>query len=168
MKACVEAGVSGVMAAYNEIDGVYCHANRWLLTDLLRGEYGFQGIVMSDGVAIDQLDAMTGDRTVSGAVALEAGVDMGLWDTGFAQLEEAVERGLVSGARLDEAVLRILELKFRRGLFEEPFVAEHALWQGYTPARYPQVRELTRESMVLLKMSRTFCLWMGPSLCAFW
>ena len=62
------------------------------------GEYGFQGIVMSDGVAIDQLDAMTGDRTVSGAVALEAGVDMGLWDTGFAQLEEAVERGLVSGA----------------------------------------------------------------------
>ena len=106
---------------------------------------------MSDGVAIDQLDAMTGDRTVSGAVALEAGVDMGLWDTGFAQLEEAVERGLVSGARLDEAVLRILELKFRRGLFEEPFVAEHALWQGYTPARYPQARELTRESMVLLK-----------------
>ena len=151
VKACVEAGVSGVMAAYNEIDGVYCHANRWLLTDLLRGEYGFQGIVMSDGVAIDQLDAMTGDRTVSGAVALEAGVDMGLWDTGFAQLEEAVERGLVSGARLNEAVLRILELKFRRGLFEEPFVAEHALWQGYTPARYPQVRELTRESMVLLK-----------------
>lgn len=151
VKACVEAGVSGVMAAYNEIDGVYCHANRWLLTDLLRGEYGFQGIVMSDGVAIDQLDAVTGDRTVSGAVALEAGVDMGLWDTGFAQLEEAVERGLVSTVRLDEAVLRILELKFRRGLFEEPYVAENALWQGYTPAQYPQVRELARESMVLLK-----------------
>lgn len=151
VKACVEAGVSGVMAAYNEIDGVYCHANRWLLTDLLRGEYGFQGIVMSDGVAIDQLDAVTGDRTVSGAVALEAGVDMGLWDTGFAQLEEAVERGLVSTARLDEAVLRILELKFRRGLFEEPYVAENALWQGYTPAQYPQVRELAQESMVLLK-----------------
>lgn len=151
VKACVEAGVSGVMAAYNEIDGVYCHANRWLLTDLLRGEYGFQGIVMSDGVAIDQLDAVTGDRTVSGAVALEAGVDMGLWDTGFAQLEEAVARGLASTARLDEAVLRILELKFRRGLFEEPYVAENALWQGYTPAQYPQVRELARESMVLLK-----------------
>ena len=51
-------------------------ANRWLLTELLREEYGVQGIVMSDGVAIDQLDAMTGDRTVSGAVALEAGVDI--------------------------------------------------------------------------------------------
>lgn len=151
VQACVEAGVAGFMAAYNEIDGVYCHANRWLLTELLRQEYGFQGIVMSDGVAIDQLDAVTGDRTVSGAVALEAGVDMGLWDTGFAQLEEAVERGLVSTARLEEAVLRILEMKFRRGLFEEPFIAEHALWQGYTPDQYPQVRELARESMVLLK-----------------
>ena len=151
VRACVEAGVAGFMAAYNEIDGVYCHANRWLLTELLREEYGFRGIVMSDGVAIDQLDAMTGDRTVSGAVALEAGVDMGLWDTCFARLEEAVELGLVSTARLEEAVLRILEMKFRRGLFEEPFVAENELWQGYTPDRYPQVRELARESMVLLK-----------------
>lgn len=61
---------------------------------------------------------------MSGAVALEAGVDMGLWGHGFARLEEAVERGLVSTARLEEAVLRILEMKFRRGLFEEPFVAE--------------------------------------------
>ena len=77
---------------------------------------------------------MTGDRTVSGAVALEAGVDMGLWDTGFAQLEEAVERGLVSGARLDEAVLRILELKFRRGLFEEPFVP--LLWPRLPEASF--------------------------------
>ena len=78
VKACVDAGVSSFMAAYNEIDGVYCHANRALLTDLLRGEYGFGGFVMSDGVAIDQLDAVTGDRCASGALALNAGVDMGL------------------------------------------------------------------------------------------
>ena len=78
VKACVDAGVASFMAAYNEIDGVYCHGNRWLLTDLLRGEYGFEGFVMSDGVAIDQLDAVTGDRMASGALALEAGVDMGL------------------------------------------------------------------------------------------
>ena len=76
VKACVEAGVSSFMAAYNEIDGVYCHADRALLTDLLRGEYGFGGFVMSDGVAIDQLDAVTGDRCASGALALNAGVDM--------------------------------------------------------------------------------------------
>ena len=151
VQACVQAGVAGFMAAYNEIDGIYCHANRWLLTDLLRGEYGFDGFVMSDGVAIDQLDAITGDRTRSGAVALEAGVDMGLWDTAFGKLEEAVQQGLVSLARLDEAVIRILEMKFRRGLFEAPFVEENSLWQGYTPERYGQVRELARESMVLLK-----------------
>ena len=90
VKACVDAGVTSFMAAYNEIDGIYCHGNRWLLTDLLRDEYGFKGFVMSDGVAIDQLDAVTGDRTASGALALNAGVDMGLWDTGFQQLEEAV------------------------------------------------------------------------------
>lgn len=151
VKACVEEGVASFMAAYNEIDGVYCHANRWLLTELLRGEYGFQGFVMSDGIAIDQLDAVTGDRTRSGAAALNAGVDMGLWDTGFARLEEAVAQGLVSEARLDEAVARILEVKFRRGLFEEPFVAENAQWQGYTWEKFPQVQSLTDESMVLLK-----------------
>ena len=149
VQACIQAGVSGFMAAYNEIDGVYCHANRWLLTDLLRGEYGFQGFVMSDGVAIDQLDAVTGDRTVSGALALSAGVDMGLWDTGFARLEEAVEKGLVSVARLDEAVLRILEIKFRRGLFESPFVAENDQWQGV--ALRPEAGRLADESAIVLK-----------------
>lgn len=150
VKACVEAGAAAFMAAYNEIDGVYCHANRWLLTDLLRKEYGFAGFVMSDGVAIDQLDAVTGDRAASGALALTAGVDMGLWDTGFALLEDAIARGLVSQSRLDAAVLRILEVKFRRGLFEEPFVPENNRWQGYT-ARCPQVSELAEESLVLLK-----------------
>lgn len=151
VKACVEAGARGFMAAYNEIDGIYCHANRWLLTDLLRGEYGFEGFVMSDGVAIDQLDAVTGDRTVSGALALNAGVDMGLWDTGFAKLEEALEKGLVSMERLDEAVLRILEIKFRRGLFDEPFVPENNHWQVYTPEAFPQTERLADESAVLLK-----------------
>ncbi|MDE7218953.1 MAG: glycoside hydrolase family 3 C-terminal domain-containing protein [Oscillospiraceae bacterium] len=150
-KAAVEAGAAAVMAAYNEIDGAYCHANPWLLRDLLRGEYGFGGLVVSDGVAIDQLDAVTGDRTASGALALEAGVDLGLWDTAFGRLEEAVARGLVSEARIDEAAGRVLELKFRRGLFEEPFVPENDHWQGYTPERHPQVKRLTEESMVLLK-----------------
>ena len=93
------------MAAYNEIDGVYCHGNPWLLTDLLRGEYGFGGFVMSDGVAIDQLDAVTGDRVASGALALNSGVDMGLWDTAFSFLEEAVEKGLVEESRIDEAFI---------------------------------------------------------------
>ena len=149
VKACVEAGVSAFMAAYNEIDGVYCHANRALLTDLLRGEYGFDGFVMSDGVAIDQLDAVTGDRTASGALALNAGVDMGLWDTGFRKLEEAVAAGLVDERRIDEAVLRILTVKFRRGLFDHPYLPETD--PKYSYAEFPQASRLAEQSMVLLK-----------------
>lgn len=151
VKACVEAGVTSFMAAYNEIDGVYCHANRALLTDLLRGEYGFGGFVMSDGVAIDQLDAVTGDRCASGALALNAGVDMGLWDTGFQLLEEAVERGLVAEARIDEACQRILTVKFRRGLFENPYLPENDDHCSYNYVNYPQVKTLTEHSLVLLK-----------------
>lgn len=151
VKACVDAGVTAFMAAYNEIDGIYCHANRALLTDLLRGEYGFEGFVMSDGVAIDQLDAVTGDRTASGALALNAGVDMGLWDTGFQMLEEAVARGLVTEAAIDQAAMRILTVKFRRGLFENPYVPETTHWQSYTAENYPQVKTLAEHSLVLLK-----------------
>ena len=151
VKACVEAGVTSFMAAYNEIDGIYCHANRALLTDLLRGEYGFEGFVMSDGVAIDQLDAVTGDRCASGALALNAGVDMGLWDTGFQMLEEAVARGLVEEARIDEACRRILTVKFRRGLFENPYLPENDDYCKYNYVNFPQVKTLAEQSLVLLK-----------------
>ena len=153
VKTCVEAGVASFMAAYNEVDGVYCHGNPWLLTDLLRGEYGFRGFVMSDGCAIDQLDAVTGDRTASGALALNAGVDMGLWDTGFRQLEEALERGLVSEEKIDEACGRILSVKFRRGLFENPYVPETDHWRSYNWEKYPQVKRLAEQTPILLKNS---------------
>ncbi|MBQ3504473.1 MAG: glycoside hydrolase family 3 C-terminal domain-containing protein [Oscillospiraceae bacterium] len=153
VKACVDAGVSSFMAAYNEVDGVYCHGNPWLLTELLRGEYGFTGFVMSDGVAIDQLDAVTGDRTASGALALNAGVDMGLWDTGFQKLEEALDRGLVTQEKIDEAVRRVLTVKFRRGLFENPYVPETDHWRHYNYENYPQVKRLAEQTPVLLKNS---------------
>ncbi len=151
VKACVDAGAAAFMAAYNEIDGVCCHGNRDLLTGILREEYGFRGFVMSDGVAIDQLDAVTGDRTASGALALNAGVDMGLWDTGFQQLEEAAARGLVTEQAIDEAVKRILTVKFRRGLFENPYLPENEDPCRFTPAVYPQATILAEHSMVLLK-----------------
>lgn len=150
VKRCVEAGVSSFMAAYNEIDGIYCHGNHWLLTDLLRGEYGFEGFVMSDGCAIDQLDAVTGDRMASGALALNAGVDMGLWDTGFEKLEEAVAAGLVEETVIDRAVKRILVVKFRRGLFESPYVPQTLAWQN--PGKDSDARRrLTEQTPVLLK-----------------
>ena len=112
------------MAAYNEIDGMYCHGNHFLLQDILRGELGFTGAVMADGGAIDRLDNLTGSSVASGAMALRAGVDIGLWDKAFSHLEEAVEQGLVTEAELDRSVLRVLELKFRLGLFEHPYLEE--------------------------------------------
>ena len=151
VQAAVRAGAACFMAAYNEIDGIYCHANRWLLTQLLREEYGFDGLVMSDGCAIDRLDEITGDPVASGALALNAGVDVGLWDQGFAHLEQAVEQGLVAEAAVDRAAARVLEAKFRRGLFETPYVPEDDRWRRYTPAAFPQGRTLAEHSVVLLK-----------------
>lgn len=150
MKACCEAGVEGVMAAYNEIDGVYCHANRELLQDILRGQLGFTGAVMADGVAIDRLNSLTGDFAASGAMALEAGVDISLWDRAFSQLEEAVNRGLVSEQEVDRAALRVLELKFRRGLFEHPYLDETEPAR-FSYEKFPESLELSRQSPVLLK-----------------
>ncbi|GHD02875.1 beta-glucosidase [Streptomyces violarus] len=121
--AGVRAGAAAVMAAYNEVDGMPCCGNRALLTGLLRHRWGFDGLVMADGLAVDRLARVTGDKVSAGALALDAGVDLSLWDEGFTHLEEAVEQGLVSEEALDQAVGRVLRLKFRLGLFEQPYSA---------------------------------------------
>lgn len=151
MAACAKAGADGVMAAYNEIDGVFCHASSWLLNQVLRKEMGFDGVVMADGVAIDQLDVMTGDRVLSGALALTSGVDIGLWDEAFSLLGEAYQRGLTRIEEIDRAVLRVLTLKFKRGLFEHPYLPEHVEMKHYTREEYPQSYQLALESAILLK-----------------
>ncbi|WP_328779799.1 glycoside hydrolase family 3 C-terminal domain-containing protein [Streptomyces canus] len=117
-RAGVRAGAAAVMAAYNEVDGMPCSGNRALLTGLLREDWGFDGLVMADGLAVDRLARITGNKVSAGALALDSGVDLSLWDEGFTHLEEAVERGLVSEKTLDTAVARVLRLKFRLGLFE--------------------------------------------------
>lgn len=150
MQACCEANVQGVMAAYNEIDGIYCHANRTLLQKILREELGFTGVVMADGVAIDRLNTLTGDFAASAALALNAGVQISLWDESFSHLEEAVERGLVEEAAIDQAVFAVLELKFRRGLFEHPYLEETAP-TVFDYHQQPESLQLARESAVLLK-----------------
>lgn len=150
MKACCDVGVKGVMAAYNEIDGVYCHANRHLLTDILRGEMNFNGIVMADGCALDRLNMITGDSVRSGAIALQAGVDVGLWDVAYSKLGQAVEKGYLKQEELDKAVLRVLEMKFERGLFEHPFLEEKPT-TSYTVEKHPESLQIARESVVLLE-----------------
>lgn len=158
---CCEAGVKGIMAAYNEIDGVYCHANSHLLNDILRQEFGFDGIVMADGTAIDRLDVITEDNRRSGALALSSGVDVGLWDNGFSKLSEALEAGMVSMEDIDRAVLRVLKLKFELGLFDKPYIgpngertadfSEEGYFGAYSYEDYPQSKNLAQESAVLLK-----------------
>ncbi|MFI9168080.1 glycoside hydrolase family 3 N-terminal domain-containing protein [Streptomyces lincolnensis] len=120
-RAGVRAGAAAVMSAYNEVDGMPCSGNRALLTGLLRDDWGFDGLVMADGLAVDRLARITGDKVSAGALALDSGVDLSLWDEGFTHLETAVERGLVSEESLDAAVARVLRLKFRLGLFERPY-----------------------------------------------
>lgn len=146
-RAGVRAGAAGVMAAYNEYDGLPCAASRALLTGLLRERWGFTGLVMADGCALDRLVRIAGDPVAAGALALDAGLDLSLWDGCFPRLAEAVERGLVPEDALDTAVARVLTLKFRLGLFERPYVAEGT----EPPAALDELSErLARESVVLL------------------
>lgn len=128
-EAAVKAGARSVMTAYNSVDGIPCTANRRMLTDILRGEWGFDGFVVSDLLSIEGLHETHG---VAGSVreaavqALRAGVDADLKGGAFASLREAAEAGDVAEAEIDRAVERVLALKFEMGLFENPYIDEAA------------------------------------------
>ncbi|NUP37419.1 MAG: beta-glucosidase, partial [Streptomyces sp.] len=148
-RAGVRAGAAGVMAAYNEFDGLPCVANPTLLTELLRDEWRFEGIVMADGCAVDRLVRLAGDPVAAGALALNAGCDLSLWDACYPRLAEAVERGLVAERTLDTAVARVLALKFRLGLFDRP--SAHAEAPGDQRSGPSELSErIARASITLL------------------
>ncbi|MFK3938150.1 glycoside hydrolase family 3 N-terminal domain-containing protein [Alkalihalobacillus sp. NPDC078783] len=152
MKAGVEAGALGCMAAYNEIDGIPCHANARLLTEILRDEWGFNGIVMADGTAVDRLNSMTGSYEKSGALALQSGVDLSLWDVSFTQLNGAVKKGFVSEEYVDEAVRRVLNLKFSLGLMDQTFSEADYKKTVVGSNEFKEVNlQVARESIILLK-----------------
>ncbi|NYE19014.1 glycoside hydrolase family 3 N-terminal domain-containing protein [Microbacterium immunditiarum] len=148
-RAGIDEGAVGVMAAYNDIDGVPCVADRTLLTDTLRDDWGFEGIVMADMFAVDRLMRATTDAAHAGAVALRAGVDLSMCDLSFTELELAVERGLLTEADVDVACARVLELKVRLGLLDgdPPRVA--------FPSPTPDIAEaIASASLVLLRDER--------------
>lgn len=147
MVAGIGAGAKATMAAYNEIDGMPCHANKWLLTDVLRDELGFEGFVMADGVALDRLRNDSVDGAMAATFGLEAGVDLSLWDDAYTHAGESVERGLLDEAVLDRAVARILTLKFELGLFDSELEAV-----GFNKVSAEAVSlQAAREAIVLLQ-----------------
>ena len=154
-KACIDSGAVSIMTSYNSIDGVPSTANGKLLTDLLRYKWGFDGFVVSDLVSIDglwQTHHVAEGPEDAGAMALEAGVDMDLGANCFALLKEAVQKGLVSEKDVDRACIRVLEYKFRSGLFDHPYVSEEdAASHVRTPAHVAVARKAAQESIVLLK-----------------
>ncbi|EGB92389.1 MAG: glycoside hydrolase family 3 N-terminal domain-containing protein [Clostridium sp.] len=152
MKKGAKAGALGCMAAYNDIDGVPCHINRSLLTGILREQFGFTGFVMSDGRGVDRAKNITGSYESACAAAVHAGVDLNLWNECFLKLENAVRKNPLLEKDIDAAVLRILEAKFRMGLFENPYVEETpALLNIGSKEAKETALEIARESVVLLE-----------------
>jgi beta-glucosidase len=148
--------IRSVMASYNEIDGVPSHANRWLLHDVLREEWGFQGAVVSDYFAIRELvtrHRMFPNVTEAAVRAMDAGVDIETPDgEGYNALPDLVRQGRVTQAQIDAAVRRILTMKFEAGLFERPYVdAAAADRLTATPDAIALAREAAGRAMVLLR-----------------
>lgn len=156
-KAAVDAGAATVMAAFNEIAGVPAHADRRLLQDVLREEWGFDGMVVSDWTGVLELIAhgVAADRVEAGRLALKAGVDMDMISGIYGRdLPEVVREGRLDEALVDAAVRRVLEAKYRLGLFDDPYrysdpAREQAL--TLTPEHRALAREIAQQSIVLLK-----------------
>lgn len=159
--AGVRAGALGFMAAYNDIDSVPCCANPWLLEDYLRDQLGFDGIVMADGLAVDRLEDMAGSIPAAGRAALLAGVEVSLWDEGFARLEEYVDDEQVAAA-VDTALRRVLELKAMFGLLPEDgadtaaiaMPDADAIAQATADGR-EQAKRMAREAITLINDGRS-------------
>ncbi|MFM8330713.1 MAG: glycoside hydrolase family 3 N-terminal domain-containing protein, partial [Candidatus Methylumidiphilus sp.] len=165
-KAAVEAGVGSVMSAFEDLNGEPASGSRYLLTDVLRGELGFQGFVVSDWGSVYELTAhrIASDHRDAAHIAFNAGVDMDMCSGCFAgHLDGLVESGDVAEARLDEAVRRVLEAKFRLGLFERPYAdPQRGPQVQFTEAHRAVAQRLAVRSVVLLKNNGLLPLHKNP------
>jgi beta-glucosidase len=156
-EACVkQAGALGLMPCYNELSGIPAHANKWLLTDLLRKEWGFKGLIVSDYDALRDLETLhkvAKNPEETAVWAINAGIDVETPNAyGFKTLGDLVKKGKVSQATLDETVSRVLTAKFRLGLFENPYTdPEEAKRVIGSDANRKLAYRAASESMVLLK-----------------
>jgi len=155
-KAAIDAGAGSVMASFNEVDGIPATANRWLLTDVLRNQWGFQGFTVTDFTGINEMvNHGIGDLQHVSALALKAGIDMDMVGEGFlTTLKKSLNEGKVTQAEIDQAVRLILEAKYRLGLFDNPYKycdVKRAKTEIYTQQNRSIARSISSQSMVLLK-----------------
>lgn len=155
-KAAIDAGAWTVMASFNDINGVPATANKWLLTDVLRKQWGFNGMVVTDYTGINELvDHGLGDLQTVSALALKAGIHMDMVGEGFlTTLKKSLDEGKVSIEEIDEACRLVLKAKYKLGLFDDPYRycdEERAKGNILTPAHLAKARETAAKSFVLLK-----------------
>lgn len=155
-KGAVDAGVGSVMASFNEVDGIPATANKWLMTEVLRNQWGFDGFVVSDYTGINEMIAHgMGDLPTVSALALKAGIDMDMVGEGFlTTLKASLEAGHVTHEQIGNACRRILRAKFELGLFDDPYRycdEERAQNEIFTHANRKEARRIAAESFVLLK-----------------
>lgn len=155
-EAAIEESVGSVMTSFNDVDGIPATGNKWLLTELLRDQWGFDGFVVSDYTSVNEMiDHGLGDLQAVSALALKAGLDMDMVGEGFlTTLEKSLQEGIITEADIDRACRRVLEAKYKLGLFDDPYryfddtaPAQHIL----TDENRQFAREVAARSFVLLK-----------------
>lgn len=155
-KAAVEAGVGSVMSAFNLVDAIPATGNKWLLTDVLRNQWGFKGFVVTDYASISEMPILGySDEKAATIQALKAGTDMDMCANAYTKyLKECVNEGSIQIAEIDTAVRRVLEAKYKLGLFHDPYRycnTKRAKNDMYTPENRKLAREIADETFVLLK-----------------
>jgi beta-glucosidase len=155
-KAAIDAGVGSVMASFNEVDGIPATANKWLMTDVLRTQWGFKGFVVTDYTAIMEMEyhGIGNMQTVS-ALALKAGIEMDMVSDGFlGTLKKSLDEGKVTMQEIDNAVRLILNAKYNLGLFHDPYRycdEKRAKTEIFTSSNRSEARKIAAQSLVLLK-----------------
>ena len=155
-KAAIDAGVGSVMTSFNVVDGIPATGNKWLMTDVLRDRWGFDGFVVTDYTAISEMIAHgMGDLQQVSAMSLSAGTDMDMVADGFlTTLEKSLKEGKVTMAEIDKACRRILEAKYKLGLFDDPYKycdASRVKKDIFTAENRTVARKIATETVVLLK-----------------
>ena len=153
-KRMIDEGALSIMTSYNSLDGIPSTANKTLLTGILRDQWGFDGVVVSDLFSIDELEKshhVAANAAEAGKMALEAGVDIDLGAICYDAMKEKVESGEIPMETLDRAVRRVLELKFRLGIFENPLAMSNAESIVRSPEHTRTALQMAREGVVLLE-----------------